>query len=311
MHPFQRLAPRDPELIRIGGAVHAARPDLQRAFPSATSPEFCEWLYSNGPIEDERIARFFPPLPPAELRATACGGMDPRGHLYTGLQDYRIVAELFALFDDRDLGELEAVFDFGCGCGRLARWLAMALPDATIHGSDVRAAAIEWCRAELPGRFFVNATAPPLELPDDSVDLTVALSVFSHLDRDPGLAWLRELARVTRPGGMILASTHGAFALALTARSAQHQKVLKIDAADVPGLMRQLCTTGFVHRNLSAASIERADGVAPDYGNSFLTETFARDVWGSALAELGVDVIGCVPAALGLYQDVHVLRRRR
>ena len=133
----------------------------------------------------------------------------------------------------------------------------------------------------------------------------MALSVFSHLSRAQNLAWMRELVRVTKRGGLIVVSTHGSFALALTGRSPEHQAGLKIRADEVPALIRQVNREGFVHRVNPPESLERADGVADDYGEAFLTEPFAREHWGG-LAE----VVGCVPVALNLFQDVHILRRR-
>jgi SAM-dependent methyltransferase len=197
------------------------------------------------------------------------------------------------------------VLDFGCGCGRLLRWFQTALPSCQRIGADVREATVRWCREHLAGTFLRNGTEPPLDLPDETADLTVALSVFSHLGHDQNLAWMKELVRVTRKDGLILVTTHGPFALALTQQSPEHQKGLKIPAAEIPGLLRTLCRDGFLHRVSPPASRLRADGVADDYGEAFLTEEFARREWGVI-----ADVIGCVPVALNLFQDVHALRRR-
>ncbi|MCR9243426.1 MAG: class I SAM-dependent methyltransferase [bacterium] len=311
MNLAELLSPRDPDRLRIAHEVYRGRADLQQAFPTAESLDYLRWLCVNGPLEDDRVATWFPPVPPPELRATACGGMAPDGHLRTGLEDFRTIGELFEMFADREIGSLRSVLDFGCGCGRLLRWFGAALPDCELFGADVRQAAIDWCAAHLPGTYLGNGTAPPLELPDASVELTVALSVFSHLSRAAGQAWMRELARVTAPGGFVLVTTHGAFALALTARSAEHQAGLKIAADEVPELLRELCDTGFVHRVYRSSGIERGDGVADDYGDSFLTEPFARQDWVAAAADFGLDYAGCVPVALNLFQDVHVLRRCR
>jgi SAM-dependent methyltransferase len=36
-----------------------------------------------------------------------------------------------------------------------------------------------------------------------------ALSVFTHLDESQQLSWIAELRRVTKPGGLVLFTTHG------------------------------------------------------------------------------------------------------
>lgn len=257
-------------------------------------------------LEDERVARAFPPLPPEALRATVCGGATLASHLYTGAEDFRMLGELFEVFAERPLAGVASVLDFGCGCGRALRWFERALPDARIVGTDVRAAAIDWCRASLRGDYVANDVLPPLPLPDASIELTFALSVFSHLSREQAFAWLRELARVTRPDGLLLITTHGAFAAAVCARSPEHQQLLQMSPDEAHAVLRRLAPERFVHRVLPAAIRRSADGVADDYGQAFFTEEFVRRDWGDL-----VELVGCVPCGLNLFQDVFALRPRR
>lgn len=299
------LAPKDPDLARFANELHENRADLRSALGDSQSAAFCQWLGVHGVREYDRIAAFYPPIPPEELRATACGGATPQSHLLTGVEDFRTVVELFEIFADREITSVRSVLDFGCGCGRLLRWFGTALPECRLVGADVRDASVRWCRDNLDGTFLTNETVPPLDLPDDSVDLTVALSVFSHLSREQGLAWMKELVRVTSPDGLVLVTTHGAFALALIARSASHQSGLKIAAAEVPEMLRDLARDSFLHR-VSPSAVARGDGVDDEYGQAFMTEQFARDEWG-----VFAEVVGCVPVALNLFQDVHLLRPRR
>lgn len=299
------LAPRDAQLLHIAAELYAARPDLRAAFPVRESAGFWQWLGTHGVLEDARVAAACPPLPPESLRATACGGNTLASHLYTGAEDFRMLGELFELFAQRSIETVGSVFDFGCGCGRVLRWFQQALPAARLYGGDVREATIAWCQQNLRGSFASNGTLPPLALPDRSCDLVYALSVFSHLGREQNLAWMRELVRITRPDGLILVSTHGAFAAAVCTRSPEHQLVLQIDRADAARILRDLAREPFVHRVLPAAVRAAADGVAEDYGQAFFTELFARSAW----AEYA-EFVGCVPCALNLFQDVHVLRPR-
>jgi SAM-dependent methyltransferase len=286
--------------------LHAARADLRAAFPVLDSAGFWQWLATHGVLEDARVARAHPPLPPAELRATACGGVAPASHLYTGAEDFRVLAELFAAFVDRPVAGVASVLDFGCGPGRVLRWFQQALPNAHLAGVDVRAAQIAWCREHLRGDFHANDVLPPLPFAEGTFELTYALSVFSHLALDQNLAWIRELARVTRPDGLILLSTHGAFAAVICARSPEHQELLQIGPDEARSILRRLAPETFVHRVLPQHVLAAADGVADDYGQAFFTETFARREWADT-----VDYVGCVPCALGLFQDVYVLRPRR
>lgn len=300
------FTPRDPQLLQLALRIHGERPDLQAAFAAAEGTAFWQWLGTHGVVEYPEVARLQLPVPPQGLRATGCGGHSVASHLYTGAEDCKMLLELAGLFGDRSPAATRSVLDFGSGCGRALRWFGLALPDAALHGVDVRAASIEWCAANLPGAFHCTSTEPPLPFDEASFDLVYALSVFSHLSRPQQLAWMRELARVTRPDGLILVSTHGSFAAAVCARSKEHQDSLQISADDARAVVRALARESFVHRVLPAATRATADGVADDYGQAFFGETFAR----TAFADFA-EWLGGVPCALNLFQDVHAYRPRR
>lgn len=105
------------------------------------------------------------------------------------------------------LTQFADVLDFGCGCGRVIQWLPRA---GHLFGSDIDREAIAWCRAHLPfATFAVNDPLPPLPYRDASFDLVYALSVFTHINEPAQLLWLRELQRVTRPGGLALVTVRG------------------------------------------------------------------------------------------------------
>lgn len=300
------LAPRNPALDLLAREVFASRPDLRAAFGAPDSAGFHQWLGVHGVLEDPRIAAHYPPLPPEHLRATVCGGASFAAHLYSGAEDFRGLGELFEIYAGRPLASARSVLDFGCGCGRELRWMQTALPEAALYGADVRKAAIDWCQQNLRGTFLANGLLPPLDLPDASIDFAYALSVWSHLTDAQGRAWMRELARVVRPDGLILVSTHGAFALALCMRSPDHQRTLQIDAGSACQLLRELPQQHFLHRVLPATIRADADGVADDYGQAFFDEVYAR----SAFADYA-EFVGCVPCGLGLFQDYHAFRPRR
>jgi SAM-dependent methyltransferase len=109
----------------------------------------------------------------------------------------------------RELEELGAVLDFGCGCGRVIRsWAEVSGP--AFSGSDYNPRLIDWCRANLPfARFEVNGLAPPLPFDDGEFDLVYALSVFTHLTEPLQHAWMAELRRVVKAGGLVLFTTRG------------------------------------------------------------------------------------------------------
>ena len=107
------------------------------------------------------------------------------------------------------------ILDWGCGCGRLAIHLRRHWPTANVHACDVDREAVDWCAKNIAEvEAFVSGLHPPLPLPSDSIDLVIGSSVMTHLDRPNQEAWLDEVQRVLRPGGIAALSTHGEFAAA-------------------------------------------------------------------------------------------------
>ena len=103
------------------------------------------------------------------------------------------------------------MLDFGCGVGRLLRYLAEEARVAEIEGCDMHEESIAWCKGNLdpPFKFFVNSADPPLAgVDDETYDLVVAISVFTHL-ASSWSEWLSELQRITKPGGILIATFHG------------------------------------------------------------------------------------------------------
>jgi SAM-dependent methyltransferase len=149
------------------------------------------------------------PVPPPRLIVRVAGTPDPRWFIEGG----RLAADAIRGALGRqgvDVGDLAGILDFGCGCGRVTRNWA-GLNGTRVAGTDMSAAAVAWCRANLPfARFEVNSLEPPLPFEDASFDVAYALSVFTHLPVDLQERWIGELERVTRPGGLVLLSTHGA-----------------------------------------------------------------------------------------------------
>jgi SAM-dependent methyltransferase len=150
------------------------------------------------------------PVPPEHLIAQVAGSADVRWFLEGGRLALDSIRETLA-WHGRDVGALAAILDFGCGCGRVTRhWPGVTR--ATLNGVDYNAELIGWCQRQLPfGRFAVNRLAPPLDFPDGAFDLIYALSVFTHLPESMQQAWVVEFARVLKPGGLLLVTTHGEY----------------------------------------------------------------------------------------------------
>jgi SAM-dependent methyltransferase len=107
-----------------------------------------------------------------------------------------------------DMDAIGELLDFGCGCGRVIRhW--KDLPGA-VHGTDYNPHLVAWCAEHLSfAEFDVNSFEPPLPFEDDRFDLLYSISIFTHLDAPQQVPWMRELARVVRPEGLVLITVSG------------------------------------------------------------------------------------------------------
>ncbi len=115
------------------------------------------------------------------------------------------------------------ILDIGCGIGRITRYLCAYIGESgSYEGFDILPECIDWCRENItPAYPNFRFTATPLrntyykpdpELPDaaafrfpyedDSFDFVCANSVFTHLMPEVSQRYLKETARVLRPGGI-------------------------------------------------------------------------------------------------------------
>lgn len=97
------------------------------------------------------------------------------------------------------------VLDAGCGVGYGARMLKQA-GASEVLAVDISEATIEVASNDVPeGVVCEVADLRALSLPDDSFDLIVCFEVIEHVEEQDRV--LDELARVLRPGGLLLISS--------------------------------------------------------------------------------------------------------
>jgi SAM-dependent methyltransferase len=106
-----------------------------------------------------------------------------------------------------ELADVQAGYralDVGCGPGALTAQLVDRLGADAVSAVDPSDPFVAAVRARFPQVDVRCAVAEQLPFPDDSVDLALAQLVV-HFMTDP-VAGLSEMARVTRPGGLVAAS---------------------------------------------------------------------------------------------------------
>lgn len=123
----------------------------------------------------------------------------------------RAKAEELLRLARRNLGNPAALdaLDAGCGIGLVDRHLTGQL--ATLTGTDVSAEALEAGTRENPGVRYELAKPERLPFDDGTFDLTFAISVLHVLDPAARPAFVAELARVTREGGLVAIFEHNPY----------------------------------------------------------------------------------------------------
>jgi len=140
------------------------------------------------------------------------------------------------------------VLDAGCGTARAVKPLREAVgPDGLVIGADATpemlAAAVKAGRASLAALVLTDTAQLPL--PDRAVDGVFAAGLLPHVP--DAVAALRELARVTRPGGC-LALFHPIGRAALAAR--QGRELSPHDVLDPANISSALQAAGWVPESI-------------------------------------------------------------
>jgi SAM-dependent methyltransferase len=179
----------------------------------------------------------------------------------------------------------EAVLDFGCGCGRLARALIAGerLPRPQRYlGIDLHLGMIRWCQAHLSPLapefafehhdVFNRGLNPTSErstegfpAADGAFTLVLAWSVFTHLIEPQIPHYLRETARVLRPGGTVL-STWFLFEKAGFPMMQEFQNALYINEVDPSNAV--IVDQGWLRETARAAGLKIV-AVRPPYVRGF------------------------------------------
>ncbi|WP_418275962.1 class I SAM-dependent methyltransferase [Isoptericola jiangsuensis] len=144
------------------------------------------------------------PLPRTEDRE-GYYGQSHYSYWASGYRDSRLLREAC----DRLGVDLRGYLDLGCASGRVVRHFAVAGDVPEVYGCDLNRRHVDWINRFLPASAiaFQNHAIPTLPLPDNSIDAVSAYSVFTHIEAFE-TAWLMELRRVLRPGGIAWITLH-------------------------------------------------------------------------------------------------------
>ena len=160
------------------------------------------------------------PVPPEYLRVWVGPFADAELFRESGEREIQTLVDLC------DLGADDHILKVGCGCGRLALALSERLgPAGRYEGFDVAQPLLDWCRANLEPalpnfRFRLVDVAAPGQNPgggvtasdyrfpydNETFDVVIVASVFTHMLSDGIENYVAEVARVLKPSGRCFAT---------------------------------------------------------------------------------------------------------
>jgi SAM-dependent methyltransferase len=113
------------------------------------------------------------------------------------------------ILDNASVTASTKVLDFGVGWGRILRMFTREIPASNLYGVDIDPDIINWCKQNrVAGNLNLTKPGRPLPYRSRTFDLVYAYSVFSHLSEDAATVAMNQIARVLKPGGLFIFTTH-------------------------------------------------------------------------------------------------------
>jgi len=175
-----------------------AEPDAFTVFNKLNDIEWLSVLASSVTHEVIEGVRF-PRFPADQLQANFVGSANATA-LQEACQFYMELKRQSASVGS-PLRADSKILDFGCGWGRYLRFFWKDVRESGLFGVDVSPDVLSVClQTGVPGQFSRILPLGRLPYEDGFFSHAMAYSVFTHLPEHVHLHWMRELARVLRPG---------------------------------------------------------------------------------------------------------------
>ncbi|MEZ5978400.1 MAG: class I SAM-dependent methyltransferase [Planctomycetota bacterium] len=202
-----------------------------------------------------------------------------------------------------ELGAGSGVLELGCASGRVLRHFRHQADGLDLWGCDINASHVAWLEKYLPPdlKVFQNTVLPSLPIPDGSLQLVYAFSVFTHIDEFER-SWIAEIARVLRPGGVAYLTVHTEHTWSIVDRAG----ALRGDLERMKGQIAEYDVGPelFAGPLPDDRTVFRWTSALSNNTTVFYSKEHLRRAWGAFL-----DVVEIVEEGSS-YQDVVVLRKR-
>lgn len=134
-------------------------------------------------------------------------GVFGKGHDFYVRSKADILSKLFGSLasDRRDI----KVLDVGCGVGLVHPLIVGSVDE--LHGFDVSEDSIDVARRDNPGVSYKSSQPGPLPYDDHSFDCAYAICVLHHVPVSEWASFTRDMARVVKPGGIVVFIEHNPY----------------------------------------------------------------------------------------------------
>lgn len=238
------------------------------------------------------LRRALPDLPEPDVQET-WNGRSGIALASQSAQFYRRLKALYLRHATVPLAEAK-VLDFGCGWGRLMRFVARDVGPQNLFGCDPYPGILDVCaRTRVPGRLASIAYVPDSLPFDERFDLVYAFSVFTHLSEETHEAALRAIHAGLGPGGLLVATVRPP----AYAEDGMHPAL--------PGGFRVKPLRRGKPAYLFAAHDDQPSGDEVTFGEAVINLPYVRERWGGLFELLEISLM-----VDDIYQVVLTLRRR-
>lgn len=249
----------------------------------------------------------FPDFPDDALQAQFVGSSNEHA-LREGFEFYRLVKGYSEALGKPFDKQTTKFLDFGCGWGRYLRIFTKDIADNNLFGVDIDPTIIDECRKnQVPGelsRIFPDGKLP---YPDAFFDCVIAYSVFTHLPEHIHNHWVREIARVTKPGCVFVLTLESIRFLDFVENLDSENPIsgwhagLSQFSSEIPAHRISYNEGKFVYLPTGGGDFRAAD----IYGDAVVPRVYVEQSW----AEL-FDINDYIDDAARFWQAVLVVQRR-
>lgn len=231
------------------------------------------------------------PIPPRELWLGY--GKTSKEYLHGKEQIGRMVRYLRD--QGYEIGKMNKMLDFGCGAGRMVRWMKPYAGNSEIWGVDISSDHITWAINNLspPFNFATTTIVPHLPFEEKYFDLIFAGSVFTHID-DLVEAWLLELRRIMSDNGCMYITIQDKHSLEVLKTSPYYKSIWLKQFVDESSYF-----------TIAGSNFDKIVGLRGTESQVFYDRDYFKKIAGNIL-----EVVEFFPEAYGFQTGV-ILRRKK